>query len=61
MEERYITLKEAMEVMGVSYPTAHSYCKKGIIECKQVYKGRRRSPVYVNYNSIPSFLRRKSL
>lgn len=59
MEEKYITLKEAAKIMGVSYLTARSYCKKGIIECKQVYKNTRRSPIFVNLLSIPTYLRRK--
>lgn len=56
MKEKWIKLKDASKIMGVSYLTARSYCKKGIIECKQAIK-KRRSPVYVNLLSIPTFLR----
>lgn len=56
MKEKWITLKQASKMMKVSYLTARTYCKKGILECRQALP-KRRSPIYVNLLSIPTFLR----
>ena len=60
-KEEWITVREAMKLTGKSYATIQNIWKnKGVFEWKQLQQGVKRSPIYINKLSIPTFLRLKS-
>jgi len=54
--KKYITIKKTAEVMGVSVPTVYRYVRKGILE---IYSDKDFPGTYIDYYSIPTFLREK--
>lgn len=53
----WVTVKEAAELCGVHEQTIRNWKDQGILEWRQTYPGRRRSPVYVKYLDLPTHLR----
>lgn len=58
-QKEWVTLVEAHDMTGVPIVTLRSWRKRGLIETQQLEQGKRRSPVYVNVLSIPTFLRKR--
>ena len=56
IEDKWVTVKEAMKITGLSRTSIQYYIKKGVLEVrkvKELYKN------YIRYLSIPTNLREK--
>ena len=58
IEEKFITIKEAHKITGLSIATIRRYIKKGYFDTQRMDKDTR--PIFIDYYSIPTYLRERS-